>query len=197
MPEAELTALVADLPGSPANPVLIDDAVRRVRDRYAERGYRLSRVETEQSRATTQAAGQGPVEVRLVIDEGPRVVLDRWTFTGNVRVKEAELRRQMASGTANAPGGLYSEALWERSVVQISTYYFDRGMLQVQVGPVALTPSADGAVLSATVPIVEGPVFHVGTVEVRDPRSSAGPTPGTLRTKRGDVFDRTRVKSDL
>ena len=199
VPEAELAALVADLRGSPANPVLVDDAVRRVRDHYAELGYRLARVETEQSR-TNQAGGDpGPVEVRMVIDEGPRVVLDRWTFTGNVRVKEAELRRQMASGTANTAGGLYSEALWERSVVQISAYYFDRGMLQVQVGPVELTPSADGSALSATVPIVEGPVFHVGTVEVTDsrPEGSARRSAGALHTKRGEVFDRTRIKADL
>ena len=197
VPVAELEALVADLRGSPADPVLIDDAVHRVRDHCAELGYRLARVETEQSRAN-QAPGPSPVELRLVIDEGPRVVLDRWTFTGNARVSEAALRKQMESGAANTAGGLYSEALWERDVARISAYYFDRGMLQVQVGPVKLTPSADGSVLSATVPVVEGPVFHVGAVDVHDTAAASSRRPaGVLRVKKGEVFDRTHVKADL
>jgi outer membrane protein insertion porin family len=194
IPEAELAALVADLRGAPANPALIDDAVRRVQARYAELGHRLSRVETEQGRI-----GAGGVELRFVIDEGPRVVIGTWTFTGNVKVSTAELRKQMASGASNAAGGLYSEELWERDVMRISAAYFDRGMLQVRVGPIELIPSADGSVLTATVPIVEGAVFHLGTVAVTDPGAPAGvrhPT-GVVRVKRGEVFDRNRIKGDI
>ncbi len=159
-----------------------------------ELGYRLARVETETSRV-----GDGPVEVRFLVDEGPRVVLDRWAFTGNVAVTEADLRAGMQSGPYNVAGGLYDEDRWERDVVLLSSYYFDRGMLQVRIGPAEVTPSADGAVLSVTVPIVEGPVFHLGKIEVADPSAKKGaPAPaGVLRVKRGEVFNRTRLVEDI
>ena len=212
IPEADLATLVADLRGAPANPALIDDAVRRIQTRYAEIGHRFARVETEQvtmgappGAAPSSApkppgrVGQGGVELRFVIDEGPRIVIGTWTFTGNAKVSAAELRKQMASGAFNTAGGLYSEERWDRDVMRISAYYFDRGMLQVRVGPIELTPSADGTVLTATVPVVEGAVFHLGNVTVTDPAAAAGarrPT-GVVRVKRGEVFDPNRIKGDI
>ena len=193
IPEPELISLVSDLHGKPADPAAIDAAVRRVRARCVELGFRLARVETESSRVA-----EGPVELRFLIDEGPRVVLDRWAFTGNVAASEADLRAQMRSAPYNVAGGLYDEDRWERDVVLLSAYYFDRGMLQVQVGPAEVKPSADGSVLSVTVPVVEGPVFHFGKIEVVDAARKGAPAPaGVVHVKRGEVFSRTRLIADI
>ena len=48
------------------------------------------------------------------------------------------------------------------------------------------------------VPIVEGPVFRLGKIEVRGPAAKKGARPAAaLRIKHGDIFNRTRVKEDL
>jgi outer membrane protein insertion porin family len=197
IPEPELSSLVAELRGSPADPAHIDAAVRRVRAQCVEIGFRLARVETEIDRVA-----QGPVELRFLVDEGPLVRIGTWTFTGNVAVSEAELRAQMKSTPHNAAGSLYDEERWERDVMILSSYYFDRGMLQVSVGPAVVTPSADGSTLAVNVPIVEGSVFHLGKIAVVDasakgtPKAAAGPT-GALRIKRGEVFSRARLVEDI
>ena len=193
-PEAEIAELVAALRGAPADPLSIDDATSRVRARLRELGHRLARVETEQGRA-----GAGGVLVRFLIDEGPRVVVDRWSFTGNAKVKEAVLRAQMQSGAYNVAGGLYDEERWARDASVISYDYFDHGMLTAHVGEAEVTASADGAALSVVVPIVEGPVFHHGKVEIADPSpaKSAGKGAPALRLKRGEIFNRSRVKDEL
>ncbi len=190
---AELATEVASLVGAPADPALIDGAGSAIRDHLVALGHRLARVEAEK-----RPAGEGRIDVHFVIDEGPRVVVESWAFSGNDKTKEKELRAVMKSGTHNVAGGLYDEDLWERDALLITAYYFDHGMLSAHVGAAEVTPSADGTKLSVVMPIVEGPVFRLGKIEVADAAAKKAARPGAaLRIKHGDIFNRTRVKEDL
>jgi outer membrane protein insertion porin family len=195
LPEPEIAALVAELRGKRANPALIARGAQLITQHYVDAGYRKARVDVDTSTSET-----GQVEVRYVIEEGPKITIERFAFTGNAKVREPELRKQIHTekGAFNAVNGVYHAERLARDALLITALYYDRGMLQANVGAPEIAPSADGSKLVITVPIDEGQVFRVKKIEISDRTGSQGKKkPGALRTRAGEVVNRGKVIEDV
>jgi outer membrane protein assembly complex protein YaeT len=91
VPAAELVAGLSTRVGGP----LVEQDVENDRDRmlvrYLNLGYRLARVNASVSTSPDRTEAR----VRFAIDEGPRIFVDHVLVTGNNRIAEATIRREL------------------------------------------------------------------------------------------------------
>ena len=87
--------------GAIYNSALIDKSVEKLTLAIAERGYAFARV---RPRATPDAANR-TIAISYVVDEGPRVYIERINVNGNERTKDYVIRREfrLAEGDAYNP----------------------------------------------------------------------------------------------
>ncbi|EYF07949.1 POTRA domain-containing protein [Chondromyces apiculatus] len=193
VPAAEVLALAGfDAKGGRFESAQLHRARSAVAGRYREEGYRLAQVDTFARRV-------GEVmDVCLRVVEGPRVTIDRVTFTGQQVVSEAELRGMMNTegGKMNAVGGIYSELRAEHDLLVINAHYYDRGMIQARVGPVAVKVSEDQRHVSLEIPVEEGPVFRIGRIAIVGSAKDRA-YERVLQARRGHVFVRSQLLQDI
>jgi len=179
--------------------------IQKVRDKYAEEGFFLAEVDFE-----VVPAKDNQVVVKMKVKEHEQVTVRRIIFTGNHSIKENELRDIMITGQSSffefGSGGSFRQDAFERDVVVLSAYYYDRGFLQVQVGTprVMLTPDRSG--IEIAISINEGPRFKVRSLRVYE-RDADGrevePIGGRrglremIRAKSGDWFNRAELAKDI
>ncbi len=135
------------------------------------------------------------VDVCVAVHRGPRFVIDRIVFDGNQKVDDATLLEAFhtGDGKVNTPGKPYRANLLEQDEPWLSAVYYDRGMLSVHIGAPRATLHPARHTVSVRIPVVEGPVFHVGRVSFYGRLLSSRATyRKLLGIKRGEVFDRSR-----
>ncbi|MFZ5894476.1 MAG: outer membrane protein assembly factor BamA [Myxococcota bacterium] len=192
-----------------AGTVLSQPAVRRtvqkIRDKYAEKGYFLSEVESE---IVPQKSNE--VLLRFHIKEHQQVSVRRITFIGNNHISSSELRATMFTGNAGffafGSGGPFRQDAFERDMAVISALYYDRGFLSVSLSTprVMLTPDKSGIEVSVT--IDEGPRYKIRQLRIYE-RGADGrevePIDGRralrmmVRANAGDYFNRAALLEDL
>ncbi len=180
-------------------------AVQKIRDMYAEKGYFLAEATHE-----VLPGRDNEVTVRFTIKEHEQVSVRRVTFIGNEHVTEPELREVMLTGSSSffsfGSGGPFRQDAFDRDVYVISSLYYDRGFLTVQINAprVMLTPDRNGIELAIT--INEGPRFKIRSFRIfeRDPDGKEiEPLGGRrhlremVRAKPGDYFNRAELAKDL
>jgi len=89
--EAQLRALISTREGLPYYQPAVDEDRDRLLSGYLNLGYRRAHVRVEGSKPEN-GTGTG---VRFVIQEGPRVTVDRILVVGNDRISEATIRREL------------------------------------------------------------------------------------------------------
>jgi len=161
---------------------------------YREAGYRFAEVRPH-------ALDRGDDRhVCLEVDEGPKVTIAEWSFSGVRRLDEADLRALIDTrdGRVNTSGGVYRPDLWMQDALRLLAHYYDRGFVTVQIGEPKLSSSEDRMRLTVTIPVEEGKPYRVGSVKV----GGAALVPGqgyqsVIQTKTGEPFSRTRVMEDI
>ncbi len=180
-------------------------ATQKIRDMYAEKGYFLAE-------ATFEVVPQrdGEVIVRFSIKEHEQVSVRRVTFIGNHSIPEEQLREVLITGNGGffsfGSGGPFRQDAFDRDVFVLSSLYYDRGFLSVQINAprVMLTPDRSGIELAIT--IHEGPQYRIRSIRLFE-RDAEGkevePIGGRrhlremVRARPGDVFNRTELAKDL
>ena len=115
----------------------------------------------------------------------PRIV-----FTGNAAISSAELL-----GAIDDPfesSGALQQEVFERDLLLLSAYYWDRGYARVRVGEPKISAT------EIVIPIEENEVFTIGSVAVTGdvaPRMKARHR-DSLRVKPGVRFSRTQIADD-
>jgi outer membrane protein insertion porin family len=201
----KLTEAIEVKPNSILSYPAIRRALQKIRDMYAEKGYFLAE-------ATFEVVPQrdNEVIVKFTIREHEQVSVRRVSFIGNEHVSEDTLREVMITGNAGffsfGSGGPFRQDAFDRDVFMISSLYYDRGFLAVQINAprVMLTPDRNG--IELTIVINEGPQFHIRSLRVFE-RDADGrevePIGGRrhlremIRAKPGDVFNRAELAKDL
>ena len=172
--------------------------VEKIRELYLQRGYYMADVEYELHRDSP-----GEVDVYFRVHENSKVEIRRVNFTGNKNVTDAELRGVMLTQpgdifSALTSSGTYREDVFQRDIMMIQGYYFDRGYINVKVGDPRMELSPDRHSMYITVAIEEGQQFRIGGLDVKgellDSRESYLKR---LQAKPGDVFNRTQVAQDV
>lgn len=176
----QLPGTLAAANGLPLDPVLLDKVAGELRDHFIADGY-----PDAFARWTTRPAG-AQVDVSLIVTPGTRFVIDHVELAGNAHAKAADLLKLM-----DLPAGPWNQARVERAAVQIDTYYYDHGYVNVAVNTPA--PSA-----TPKFTIKEGDQFKIGKLSIKD----AAPADekkwlALLGVKKGDVFSRAAMTAGL
>src|SRR5579872_2725753 len=107
------------------------EAARRIEQHYQEKGYLHAKVELEKGDSLQDR------EVVFCINEGPKVVVSKISFSGNKFVSGPVLKTQVKTRTQILWlfGGKYDESTIPEDVNALKTYYHNLGFFDVAVTP--------------------------------------------------------------
>ena len=172
--------------------------VEKIRELYLQRGFYMADVEYELRRDSP-----GEVDVYFRVHENSKVEIRRVNFTGNKNVTDAELRGVMLTQpgdifSALTSSGTYREDVFQRDIMLIQSYYFDRGYINVKVGDPRMELSPDRHSMYITVAIEEGQQYRIGVLDVKgELLDSREAYLKRLQAKPGDIFNRSQVAQDV
>ena len=170
----------------------------KVHDLYVEKGYYLASVDYE-----VKPVNESEVDVWFVVDEHSKVQIRDVSFIGNRRILDDELANVIGTHRGGAmsfltDSGIYQEDQFERDLLIITAYYYDRGFINVKLGTPQIRLSRDKKYMYLSIPIDEGPVFDIGSVSFKG--DLIGPKSDyyeRLTIKPGEVFNRSKVGEDI
>jgi len=168
------------------------ESVQRIKELYREKGYVYADVKLEK--------GGDPQdrEVRIVIDEGPKVVVSSISFEGNRFVSGPVLRTLLSTKTQWLLlfGGKYNADSIQADVQALTAYYEGLGFFDVEVASSEQTSSDRGRV-HVTFKIQEGLRYKVRNIEVSGNDVIAREKLlGGLKLRPGDAFNTRFLQAD-
>ncbi len=169
----------------------------KIADVYVQKGFYLATVDYE-----IKPVNESEVDVYFKVDEKAKVKIREVQFIGNNLVPDDELRTAIATRRADSlsflnDSGTYSQEAFERDLLLVSAYYWDRGFANVKVGTPNLRLSRDKQYMYLSIPIDEGPVFTIGEIKFKgDLIGSKEKNLEKIRIRQGVKFSRTRIAED-
>ncbi|HEY7206541.1 MAG TPA: POTRA domain-containing protein [Methylomirabilota bacterium] len=159
-PAALRSRLTFETSGS-ADGVEQEASALQVETAYRERGYHWVVVKPRETR-------EGDVRViHFAIEEGPRVVVESVTFSGNQAVPSDTLARELET---RRPGlfrrGLFRQDQLDHDVGVVLAQLRARGYAEATVGPAQVQFSEDRERARVVIPVTEGPRLTAGAVTV-------------------------------
>ncbi len=139
-------------------------AVERIKTMYRQRGYYSAEVTTK-TRPT-----DGGVVLTFEITEHEQLYIKDIRFDGNENIPDRKLTSVMETRTRWPLGlfgheGAFEETALDTDLLRLEQYYADNGYIQAKVGrPRVDVREGDG--IYVTIPVAEGPLFTVGSVDV-------------------------------
>lgn len=176
----------------------VKESVFEIKKLYEEKGYYLVQVTSDIKRL-----GNKRSHLVFRIKEGSKVFLRRVHLIGNKKIPTSELKSIMMLKTANflslfTGTGSYRKELLQRDIQVLNYYYFSRGYVQAQVGPVETVLSPDKKGVEISVYIKEGEIFKTGQVLFGEQKFfSNEELQKTVRTKQGKTFSSEVLQRDL
>jgi len=146
------------------NPKQLHDASQRIRDHYKAKGFYNTKVTPEM---TPQGTDQ--LELRFIIEEGPKVYVKDILFSGNTTFKGKELNDVIETNTKGlfsfiTDSGLLKMEILRQDADRIATFYNNHGFIDAKVGE-PVVEQREGW-LYITFQVQEGPRYRVGTVDI-------------------------------
>ncbi len=169
----------------------------KVAELYVQKGFYLATVDWE-----VKPVNETEVDVWLTVDEKAKVKIREVQFIGNTAITDAELRGSIATRRQDGmsflnDSGTYSQEAFERDLLLVSAYYWDRGYANVKVGTPQLRLSRDKQFMYLSIPVDEGPVFTIGQVTFKgDLIGSAADNANRVKLRAGTTFSRTTIAED-
>ncbi|HTM21739.1 MAG TPA: POTRA domain-containing protein, partial [Kofleriaceae bacterium] len=171
---------------------------QKIQDLYIEKGYYLAKIDFE-----VKPVNEAEVDVWFIIDESSKVEIRDVTFIGNKKISDAELEGVISTKKGGAlsflsDSGVFSQEVFERDLMMVTAYYYDRGFLNVKLGTPQIRLSRDKRYMYLSITIDEGPVFSIGKIDFKG--ELIGPKADyytRLTVASGDVFNRSKVGSDI
>jgi outer membrane protein insertion porin family len=169
----------------------------KIADLYVQKGFYLANVDYE-----IKPVNEAEVDVWFKIDEKAKVKIREVQFIGNDHISDEELRGAIATRSADAlsflnDSGTYNQEAFERDLLLVSAHYWDRGYANVKVGTPQLRLSRDKQYMYLSIPIDEGPVFTIGSVNFKgDLIGGAEKNLSKVKVRPGMTFSRTRIAED-
>jgi outer membrane protein insertion porin family len=172
--------------------------VEKVRDLYIDKGFYLAEVSSSEKRLNANE-----VDVYINVDEHAKVEVRRISFIGNRAVRSDELRGAIGTQEGGwlsflTSSGTYKEEAFDRDLLLLTAFYYDRGYINVKIGKPEIDLSADKEFLYITIPIDEGPQYHIGKLDFKG--DLVAPKPDyykRLSVKTGETFNRSKLGNDI
>ena len=176
----------------------IRESVEAIRSLYQEEGYYFARVDS-----IVEETGVNQVNVEFRITEGEKVSVKKISFEGNQAFSDKALRKIMQTGQKwifswFTGGDIYKEDQIRTDLVRIQVFYQNKGYIRSEVNEPKIIENRKDNSLSIIIPIVEGKQYRVGKVEVKGDNVFLAPDLRKLISlKKGDVYNRSRLNSDI
>jgi outer membrane protein insertion porin family len=174
-------------PGSIKDPARIAETIKGIKQAYQDKGYPDVGVDYR------EIPGKENTEVgEFVVTERPRVYITEISFSGNHTFSPRTLRSQMDTTTHNilswvTGAGILDHKKLQEDIDRVAAFYYDHGYLNVHVSDPAISRNPKG--LSVLINVDEGPLYHIGSVDLagdlKYPRSELAPL---LTIKPGEEF---------
>ncbi len=170
----------------------------KIADLYVEKGYYLAAVDYE-----LRPVGDSEVDIWFIIDERDKVEIRDVSFIGNKAVSDDQLRDIIATRKGGFlsflnDSGIYQEEAFERDLLIITAYYYDHGYINVKLGAPQIRLSRDKRYMYLSIPIDEGPVFDIGTIDFKgDIIGDEEQYFRKLSIEPGETFSRSKVGADI
>lgn len=139
----------------PFNQAKLDADLARIQAKYAEKGYVNAQIKYE----LTRVEKDNTVEVKLIIDEGPRTRVEAVNING---LHEIPLKKLLAKAS-NKPGKVYKPQNLQRDYVKMMLYGRNQGYAQFMMTEPKLDYNADKSLVSVSYDVTEGPKVDFGT----------------------------------
>ena len=139
----------------PFNQAKLDADLARIQAKYAEKGYVSTQIKYE----LTPVAKENTVEVKLIIDEGPRTRVEAVNITGLHEIPLKKLLRK----ASNKTGKVYKPQNLQRDYVKMMLYGRNQGYAQFMMTEPKLDYNADKSLVSVSYDVTEGPKVDFGT----------------------------------
>lgn len=139
----------------PFNQAKLDADLARIQAKYAEKGYVNAQIKYE----LTRVEKENTVEVKLIIDEGPRTRVEAVNITG---LHEIPLKKLLAKAS-NKPGKVYKPQNLQRDYVKMMLYGRNQGYAQFMMTEPKQDYNADKSLVSVSYDVTEGPKVDFGT----------------------------------
>jgi outer membrane protein insertion porin family len=170
----------------------------KIREVYVQRGFYMADVEYELRREAP-----GEVDVYFRVRENGKVEVRRVNFVGNAAASDAELRAVMLTQPGDllsfvTSAGTYREDVFQRDILLLQSWYWDRGYINVKIAEPQMELSADKRNLYITLSVDEGKQYRIGDIDVKgDLLEGKEAYLRKLRVKKGEIFNRSRLTQDM
>ncbi len=140
--------------------------VKKVADKYVEKGFFLAEVSYE-----LKPVNEGrEVDVTIVINEHAKVMVKEINFLGADKVHAEDLRAVMATREGGwlsffTSEGNYREEIFQRDIQVVQSAYYDRGFVNVRIDKPVVTLSPDKKFITIGIRIDEGESFSIGKID--------------------------------
>lgn len=187
--DAQISAVVDVVTGTPIDRFQIDRSARRIEELYRQKGYYYARVSVDED----ELRDTGLVLFRIL--EGDRLKVTGIRFTGNESFTNKQLRRELETKEAGffRKGQLDDDKL-DTDIANLIEFYRDRGYLDIRADRL-VQPAPNGRESIITYIIEEGQLYTLRSVQV-EIESEPGEQPvftqsqiaGLISIKAGDVY---------
>jgi len=199
--EDDITKKIAVVKGQIVTPDDVDRAVQKIKKQYEEEGHLLVTVKSEMAQEDTGMSSK--VILKLDIDEGPSVTIDKISLAGNVDFSEDDLKGAMDDTKEKSWWQFWSHPKLEKKKYEddkdkILKFYRKHGYLDAQILSDSVWYSANKKKLSLLINVQEGPQYKVRSI-TWDGATVYKPEVLSERLgfRAGDVFDQERFEQNL
>ncbi len=184
--------------------------VEKIHDVYVDKGFYLAEVSYEIKNVVYAGKGgesktseDNHVDVVFKVIERSKVEIRQIRFIGNKAVTEEELRSAMQTQEGGffsfmTSSGTYKEDAFQRDLLLLTSFYYDRGFIQVKLSKPEIALSTDKRYMYIQIAVDEGPQFSIRSLDVKgdllEPREAYLKR---LGVKPGEVFNRSKLGQDI
>ncbi len=180
------------------DPAKVKRNAEKIHDLYVEKGFYLADVRSE-----TKTHSPTQVDIYFIVDERAKVEVRQVRFLGNRIASQEDLRNAIQTQEGGwlsflTSSGTYREDAFDRDLLMLTGFYYDKGYVNVKIGKPQIELSADKHYLYITIPVEEGEVHTIGKLdfkgELLDTREGML---SRLSVRQGERFSRTKLANDI
>lgn len=175
----------------------IKEDVEKIKTLYDSKGYYNAEIKD-----TVERDGEKDFRVILDIKENDRLYVKSITFEGNEAYSSKELKNMMSTSEAGlfrfiTDSGLLKRDQLKQDIGKLTTYYFNNGFINAQIGEPEITIDKKGIYIK--IKVKEGKRFKIDKVEIsgdllEKPKEELL---RSLKVKKGDNYNREAIMKDI
>ncbi len=164
--EDALFEVIDIVPFSVLNEAELKRNIRRMRDKYVEKGFYLAEIEP-----VVREVGDELVELTFEITENRKVLVQKVEITGNANLKDRKIKRFLQTKEAGIVPWLTSSGTFDEIALADDTQivrqvFLEEGYVDVQVDQPQVFLSPDKRFIHVSMNVTEGPRYKLGKVKV-------------------------------